>query len=403
MKLFDRPRPEARDAANDVLAAARAMRDRGTKTAGQVVTENTALQSMAVWRCRHLIADIVSGLPIDQFRTAGKRRDPMPPSEFVRRPSLLVEPEEWRYQLVFDATATGNGLAFVTDWTPDGWPRRAETVDWGDVHVRQPKGALSPPVYRINGTVVDTDRVLHLRAYGPTAGSVLGLSPIAYARQRIGLNLAVSAYGANWYESGGHPTTALVTEQDLDDDVALGAKEQFRQATLDDHLVVLGNGWDLKSVQQAPSDALFLAATNATAVDICGFYGIPPEMCGYASQAGSSVTYANREQRALDLLVFTLQWWIGRVEKLISRQLPAPQFVKINVDALLRSDAMTRWSIHDKAVRLGARNIDRVRELEDEPPLPDDAGQQYVWPPSSTTTTINADGQIGPVGGGAPL
>lgn len=400
MKLFARPRTENRDVATDLLAAAHRQRA-GVGTAGQVVTERTALQSMAVWRCRHLIADIVSGLPLDQFRAAGKRREQVAPSEFVRRPSALVEPEEWRYQLVFDATGTGNGLAFVTAWEPSGWPRKAETVDWAEVSVRQPAGAFAPPVYRINGTLVDADRVLHLRAYGPTAGSVLGLSPIAYAKQRIGLNLAVGAYGANWYESGGHPTTALVTDQDIEDDAALAAKEKFRQATIEDHIVALGNGWDLKSVQQTPSDALFLAATNATAIDICGYYGIPAEMCGY-SVGGSSVTYANREQRALDLLVFTMQWWIGRMEKLISRQLPAPQFVKINVDALLRSDALTRWTIHDKAVRLGARNIDRVRELEDEAPLPNDAGQQYVWPPSSAATTINADGQIGPVGGGAP-
>ena len=46
------------------------------------------------------------------------------------------------------------------------------------------------------------------------------------------------------------------------------------------------------------------------------------------------------------------------------------EIVKINVDALLRSDALTRWTIHDKAVRLGAHNIDEVRHLEDEGPLP---------------------------------
>lgn len=87
MKLFARPRAERRDIASDLLAAASARR-MGSGTAGQVVNENTALQSMAVWRCRHLIADIVSGLPIDQFRSSGKRREQMPASEFVRKPSV---------------------------------------------------------------------------------------------------------------------------------------------------------------------------------------------------------------------------------------------------------------------------------------------------------------------------
>ena len=347
------------------------------------------MQLMAMWRCRHLIADIVAGLPIHQYRTEGNTRRPVPLSPFVASPSNLVEPEEWRYQMALEAAGHGNGIALVTKFSSTGWPEKAETVAWQDVQVRQPGGAFAAPVYKIAGEVIDPERVLHMRAFGPRAGSVFGMSPIAYAAQTIGLGLAVRDFGANWYESGGHPTTLLSTDADIDDIEALRAKEKFRQATRDDHIAVMGNAWDLKSVQVAPDDALFLAATNATAIDICGYYGIPGELLGYAT-AGSSVTYANREQRAIDLLVFTIQWWIGRMEKLISRQLPRQQFVKIEVDALLRSDAETRWKIHDLAVKLGARNIDRVRELEDEPPLPDGAGQVYLLPSNAAQPVVAA-------------
>lgn len=395
MRLFDR-RPERRatQAAEDIIAFARGQRFGGVGTAGQPVTERTAMQAMAVWRCRHLIADICAGLPIEEFSQPGRTdgvgsgadRTRVPLSDFVRRPSGLVEPEEWRYQLVLEATGWGNGLAVVSELGANGWPRRAETVDWREVEVAQ-TGQFAPPTYKVNGELVDNSRVIHLRAYGPKAGSVLGMSPIGYAASAIGLNLAVRDFGASWYESGGHPTTLLTTDADLDDTTALAAKDKFREATRGDHIAVLGNSWDLKSVQVAPDDALFLNATNATAVDICGFYGIPAELLGYASQGGGSLTYANREQRALDLLVFTIQWWIGRLEKLISRQLPQPRFVKINVDGLLRSDALTRWTIHDKAVRLGARSIDEVRMAEDQQPLPDAAGDQFVWPPQGVTVT----------------
>jgi HK97 family phage portal protein len=246
------------------------------------------------------------------------------------------------------------------------------------------KGAFGAAEYRVNGTLVDPDRMLHLRAFGPRPGSVMGMNPIEYARTTIGLGLAVRDFGATWYESGGHPTSLLTTEQDVDDADALAAKEKFRQATTADHIAVMGNGWDLKSVQVAPDDALFLAASNASGIDICGYHGIPPEMLGYAT-AGGSVTYANREQRAIDLLTWTVQWWIGRMERLITRQLPPTRYVKISVDGLLRSDALTRWTVHDKAVRLGARNVDEVRALEDELPIPGEAGQPYLWPPAGAT------------------
>jgi HK97 family phage portal protein len=381
-------RRERRGAVNaaDLISELQRRRMGSTGTAGQAVTERSAMQLMAVWRCRHLIADLVAGLPVEQFRQQGGQRVRVNQlAEFVRRPSDLVEPEEWRYQLVLDATGWGNGYAFVTQFGPDGWPRRAETVSATDVQVRQ-AGQFAPPTYLINGLPVDTDRVLHLRAYGPKAGSVMGMSPIAYAAQTIGLGLAVRDFGASWYESGGHPTTVLSTDQQITADQALDAKSKFRQATLGDHIAVMGNGWTMQSVQASPDDALFLAATNATAVDICGFFGIPSELLGYGPH-GSSLTYANREQRTLDLLVYTLQWWVGRLEKLMSRQLPQPQFVKLNVDALLRSDASTRWGIHQIARNLGARSVDEIRAFEDEDPLPDGLGQSYTPPGSPAPPT----------------
>lgn len=354
-----------------------------TSAAGQAVTLERAQSLMPVWRCQHLIADIVSGLPVEQFRTRAGRTELMPRSQFVAAPSRLVSAQEWRYALVLDAAAHGNALALVTETGPDGWASRAELVSWADVEVRQ-QGALDPPAYRVNRQLIDLDRVMHLRAYGPRAGSVLGMSPVAAARETIGLGLAVRQFGSEWYASGGHPTTVLSTSQPITPDAAMAAKERFRSATRGDHVAVMGGGWELKSVQVAPDDALFIAATNATAVDICGMFGIPPELLGYAPTGTGSLTYQNREQRAIDLMVFTLQWWIGRVERLISAQLPAGQFVRINVDGFLRSDAASRWQVHEIAQRLGVRSRNEIRDLEDESPLPD-GGDEFLWPPGQTT------------------
>lgn len=353
--------------------------------AGQPVTLDRAYTLMPVWRCQHMIADIVSGLPVQQFRRRAGRTEEMARSSFVDAPSRLVSAQEWRYGLMLDALSYGNAAAVVTDVDALGWPSRAELVAWPDVDVRQPDGALSPPQYRVSRRPVDIERIMHLRAFGPRAGSVLGMSPITHARETLGLGLAVRQFGAEWYASGGHPTTVLTPSQQITAQQAHDAKERFRAATRGDHVAVVGQGWDLKSVQVSPDDALFLAATNATAVDICGFYGIPPELVGYAPTGSGSLTYANREQRAIDLLVFTLQWWIGRMERLISAQLPAGQYVRVNVDGFLRSDSMARWQIHEIAQRLGVRTRNEIRDLEDESPLPD-GGDELLWPPGGQST-----------------
>ena len=357
---------------------------RGGTAAGVSVNSDNAMRHMAVWRCKHLLADLVAGLPIDQFREVNKERKEMPQSEFVRTPSDLIEQDEWCYSLMLSALDCGNGYALVTKFGSDGLARRAEIVPPAEMSVTQ-DGFLAPPRYKIGNKEVDADKILHLRAFGPAPGSVLGMSPIRAMAPTVGLGLAVREFGASWYQGGGHPTTALKTAQNITSDQAAEAKEAFRAATTGDHIVALGNAWELESVQQDPSDALFLNATNATTVDICGYYGVPPEFLGYANQGAGSVTYANREQRILDLLTMTVGWWVGRVERLISRQTPSPQFIKKNVDALLRSDAATRWGIHKIAVEIGAHSPNDVLHLEDEDPRTDPGGDEYVVPKAASS------------------
>ncbi|MFM2078285.1 MAG: phage-related portal protein [Actinomycetota bacterium] len=393
MGIFRRrgaPPTEARSIEGDLTSAIWAQR-RGGGSAGQYVSADTAMQLMAVWRCRTLLTDIVSGLPIDQYRkpVGGGDRVPMDLSPWVASPSAIVEPEDFRAQLMMSMLECGNAYALVHKWDAAGrYPLKTETIDPRDVTVSRPKGALQPPAYKVGNEPIDSERMIHLRAFGPRPGSVMGLNPLEYARNTIGLGLAVRAYGAGWYEGGGHPTSVLVNANPIDKAQAEQAKARWKEATSSDHVAVLGHGWDYRQAQVAPDDALFLAATNATSVDICGFYGVPPEMLGF-SAGGGSLTYANREQRALDFLTWSVQWWVGRIEKAFSRHLPPGEYVKLNVDALLRSDSWTRWQIHDKAVRIGAHSINDVRHIEDEPAIAN--GDSYLWPPY-------AFGQVGPNG-----
>ena len=65
-----------------------------------------------------------------------------------------------------------------------------------------PNGAVE---YRIDGLVVDPASIWHVKAF-TSAGSVVGLSPIAHARQAVGLGLAVEKFGAQWFGEGATPS-----------------------------------------------------------------------------------------------------------------------------------------------------------------------------------------------------
>lgn len=59
-----------------------------------------------------------------------------------------------------------------------------------------------------------------------------------------------------------------------------------------------------------------------------------------------------------------------------------------------------RYRAHTESLTAGWRNIDEVREIEDLPPLPDDQGKRYLWPPRRQQLTelelaLGADDESG--------
>jgi hypothetical protein len=62
--------------------------------------------------------------------------------------------------------------------------------------------------------------------------------------------------------------------------------------------------------------------------------------------------------------------------------------VRFNADAMLRTDTLTRYQTHRIARVIGLNNIDELRLLEDQEPLPNGQGQDYaplVKAPSDVT------------------
>jgi HK97 family phage portal protein len=128
--------------------------------------------------------------------------------------------------------------------------------------------------------------------------------------------------------------------------------------------------------------------------DVALLFDVPGEWIGAPSQ-GSSVTYANREQRAQDLLAFRLGPAIARRERALSRLTVRGQYVKLNTAGLLRTDLAGRMAAYEKGLKLGVYGHDEVRALEERPPLTDEQVAQlkdFGLLGAKTTPTI-ADGE----------
>jgi HK97 family phage portal protein len=176
-----------------------------------------------------------------------------------------------------------------------------------------------------------------------------GLSPISYAIATVRQSTAAQRFSTDWFDAGGHPSGVIKnvnTKKLVDQGEATTIKNRFLAATRGREVVVLGGGWDYTEIKISPEESQFLNTQKWTGAQICGWFGVPPEMVGEASE-GSAITYANVESRGIDLSKYSLNGWFGRWERWFGSLTPRGQFVKLDKSGLLEADTLTRYkAIH---------------------------------------------------------
>jgi HK97 family phage portal protein len=223
---------------------------------------------------------------------------------------------------------------------------------------------------RINGEPYNGADLFHVKAF-PWPGSLLGLSPIAYARESIGLGLGAEKYGAKLFGDAAIPSGVLTTDQRIGDAGAADLKARWKNAHQGRReIAVLGGGAKFQPITISPDEAQFIQTQKFNVATICRFYGVPPEMM--AGETAGHEAYTSPEMRGTDFLTFTLRPWLARVERAVSGLLPSTQTAKFNAGGFVRATLRDRYEAHRVAIEAGFLTRNEVRELEDRPPLPDD-------------------------------
>ena len=355
----------------------------GSKTkSGAVVNPDKALRVGAMWSSAHLLASIVSHLPVDVFRGTGEdKRAVLPAPRLVDGPSLVVEREDWVYQGMLSLLLWGNAFGLTLERDANGRPLVVEWLDPSTVTADQ-KSSLRPPLYSIKGQVVEhQEDVVHLRAF-TKPGSAVGMSPVAYHAETLGVALAARDYGSSWFGEGAHPSAVFANKsrQLIPDDESEAIKERFLAKLRGKREpLVVGSDWTYTPIQVSAAEAQFVESMGYSDAEIARMYGPGlAEVLGYSADTGGSVTYTNRVDRSLDLLTYTVDPWVRKFERFWTSNLARPQTARMNVNALLRSDHKTRNEIYLIQRQIGLRNVDELRGLEDLPPLPNGEGKDYT-------------------------
>ena len=253
--------------------------------AGVAVNATTAMQHSAVWACVNLIAGSISTLPLAAYRRGD--RDPLPDvPPILRTPSAGWTLPDFVYAALQSLLMRGNAYGLIVDRVGAGLlPSQVELLGPERVQATTPNGAI---VWRVDGHEVDPASIWHVKAF-TAPGQVLGLSPIAHARQAIGLGIAAEKYAAQFFGDGATPQGVLTTDQDIKPDRAQIIKDHWKFAHSGRRdIAVLGSGARFQPVSIAPEESQFLETTQANVRTICRYFGVNPELVG--ADSGGSLT-----------------------------------------------------------------------------------------------------------------
>lgn len=344
----------------------------GQSVAGVTVNADSAMRHDAVWSCITKKAQDVAMLPVDVVRYRGAERvevDPQP--QIIIKPSLWVtDPMDWRYQVLVSWFSSGRAWGNITATTPDHrYPTRIELVNDADVTVSQWGRELKIYVCGEERQLWPLGDLWYEPAF-TVPGRFLGMSPIAYHATTIGVGIAAEKFGADFFAGGGHPTGIFQMDSDPGEPVAASLKQRLMAVMKGNRdPLVLPASVKYTQLQVNPGDSAFIESQKYTVEQICRIFDEDPADHG-SSGGGTNLTYANRSDA--DLARYKRkQYWVTKLQNVLTSFIEPPQAVKINTSALLMMTAAERWKIWDLRLKNKTVSVNGVLAKEDEPKIED--------------------------------
>lgn len=226
-----------------------------------------------------------------------------------------------------------------------------------------------------DGTVrLKPSDVLHIPGLG--FDGLVGYSPIAMAKNAIGLAIATEEYGAKFFANGATPGGLLEYPGTVKNPDAVRESWEKGFSQNNSHkIAVLEEGMKYTPISISPNEAQFLETRKFQINEIARIFRVPPHMVGDLEKS----SFSNIEQQSLEFVKYTLEPWLMRWEQAMARALFTQDektafFIKFNVDGLLRGDYASRMSGYATARQNGWMSANDIRELENLDRIPADLG-----------------------------
>lgn len=390
------PRASFQDSGGGVLITtsdqlAEALKTGSLSASGASVTPNSAMRVATVYACVRIISGAVATLPLDIKRRvdAKTREDASDHSLWTvirRKPNRWQTPSQFRRMMQAHLLLRGNAFAMkvvsrgeVRELIPLH-PDRVERKQLDDL-------SLEYTYTRKDGRRVKLAQADMFDLVGLTLDGVNGVSAITYARETIGLSLAMEDHGATTFRHGARVSAALSHpgKLGLEGQGTLRASlDQFRSGgEQEGKTLILEEGMTYTPMAMTAEDAQWIESRKFSRTDIAMFFGVPPHMIGDTEKSTSWGT--GIEQQSIGFVAYTLEDHLTMWEEAINRDLvpeaEVTMYARFNRGALVKGDLKARWEAHVKALQWGVSSPNEIRALEDQNPR--EGGDIYYPPPNT--------------------
>lgn len=364
----------------------------GQSAAGKHVTEHTAMQLTTVYACVRILAEAIAQLPlhVDVWNKDSREHALDHPLY-----SLLHDaPNDEMTSFTFRETAMTHLLLWGNSYSQVIRNGRGEVVEIYPLMPDRMRVDRDPKTGRIvySYTTVTDDakdvknkknvvvtlkpkEVLHIPGLG--YDGLVGYSPIAMAKNAIGLSMAAEEYGSKFYANGAAPSGVLEHPGILKDPERLrnAWNQTFSGSARSHRIAVLEEGMKYTPISINPDEAQFLETRKFQVDEIARIFRVPPHMVGDLEKS----SFSNIEQQSLEFVKYTLDPWVSRWEQSMTRTLLTPEerrkySISFNVDGLLRGDYQSRMNGYATGIQNGFMSPNDVRRLENMNPIPDELG-----------------------------
>ena len=361
----------------------------GGSTSGKRVNERSSMQMTAVYSCVRILSEAVAGLPLHFYKytdNGGKEKATDHPLYFL----LHDEPNPEMTSFVFRETLMTHLLLWGNAYSQIIRNGKGEVIalyplmpdrmtvdrdEKGQLYYSYLTGNDDAPTMKGSTVNLSPSDVLHIPGLG--FDGLVGYSPIAMAKNAIGMAIACEEYGAKFFANGAQPSGVLEHPGTLKDPSRV--RESWQSTFGGSHnankVAVLEEGMKYTPISISPEQAQFLETRKFQINEIARIFRVPPHMVGDLEKS----SFSNIEQQSLEFVKYTLDPWVSRWEQSMARSLLTPEekkqyFVKFNVDGLLRGDYQSRMNGYAVGRQNGWMSANDIRELENLDRIPEELG-----------------------------